>query len=243
MVARALILAACLSACRSGESPALDAAPASPDAGIDAAALDFGRVSGECDVLDSELFSPSPGFFRLAIDFDRLYTEADADLLSPGAREILADGNAGGSSVLSEVFAYEVLERCESALLLKTETEIEYDQPGKLTDFLAELATEKIGVSVTRAMGFPFDAPYTMMQADTLLSDKLADILVSSANVSDADRWRKQILAVLAVSPEHADALNLAYAGLEAGVKADTLVYVIVTNGSDDFIYCDGVCE
>ena len=33
------------------------------------------------------------------------------------------DGNAGGSSLLSEVFAYEVLHRCEGATLLKTETD------------------------------------------------------------------------------------------------------------------------
>lgn len=242
MVIRVLIACAFLLACRSDESPSLDAAPASPDAGSDAAASEFGRISGDCDRLDTELVSPDPGFFRLAIDFERLYTDADIDLLSSGAQEILSDGNAGGSSVLSEVFAYEVLERCESALLLKTETEIDYDQAGKLTDFLAEMDTEKIGVSVTRAMGFPLDAPYTQMQADALLADKLGDILVSSANVSDADRWRKQILAVLAVSPEHAEALSQAYAGLDVAIKADTLVYVIVTNGTDDFIYCDGVC-
>jgi hypothetical protein len=37
--------------------------------------------------------------------------------------------------------------------------------------------------------------------------------------------------------------LDQAYAALDAAVKADTLVFVIVTDGPDDFIYCDGLCE
>jgi hypothetical protein len=222
--------------------------PASPDAGvapaIDAAAtVGFGSISGACGVLDDELVSATPGFFRLAIDFERAYTDADEGLLSPGAREILAEGNAGGSSVLSEVFAYEVLQRCEDALLLKTETKIEYDTAGKLTDFLAEMDAEKIGVSVTRALSFPFDSAYAPMAASDLLDKKLGDILVSSANVAEVDRWKKQVLAILAYGPAHAETLEQAYAALDGSLKADTLVYVIVTDGADDFIYCDGVCE
>ncbi len=243
MVARAIILALWLVACSSAD----EATP--PDAGADAGSADamqssaFGSISGECGVLDDELISAQPGLFRLAIDFDRLYTDADKGLLSVGAQEILADGNAGGSSVLSEVFAYEVLERCESAALLKTETKINYDVEGKLTDFLAEMDAEKIGVSVTRAVSFPFDSDYSMSAADALLESKLADILVSTANVSDSDRWQKQILAVLAYGPAHADTLASSYAGLAANIKSDTLLYVIVTDGADDFIYCDGVCN
>lgn len=213
------------------------------DAGTDARGAEYGAISGACGVLDDELVSASPGLFRLAIDFDHLYTDADMALLSDGAREILAEGNAGGSSVLSEVFAYEVLERCEDAALLKTETYIEYDQAGKLTDFLAEMDSEKIGVSVTRAVSYPFDSSYSMDKAATLLESKLADILVSSANVSDTDRWQKQVLAILAYGPAHADTIELAYAGIAPGTKADTLIYLIVTDGSDDFIYCDGVCQ
>ena len=225
----------------------LDAAIAS-DAGLESDAAvfphpGFGALSGECDVLDDELTSGMSGFLRLAIDFDRLYTDADLGLLTLGGQEIIADGNAVGSSVLSEVFAFEALQRCEDAALLKTENEIVYDTQGKITDFLAEIDGGKIGVSVTRAVAFPFANPYPLASAQELLSGKLADVLVSSANVSSGDRWTKQILAVLAYSPAHADVLFQAYQGLDSAISADTLVVVIVTNGADDFIYCNGLCE
>lgn len=203
----------------------------------------FGQISGECDILDDELNSNAPGFFQLAIDFERLYGDSDLSMLTVGGQKIVEDGNAGGSSVLSEVFAFEVLQRCEDAALLKTETEIEYETKGKITDFLALLDGEKIGVSVTRAVAFPFADPYPLATAQSLLDDKLGDILVSSANVSSTDRWTKQILAVLAYGPEHAVVLRQAYDALDTAVTADTLVVVIVTNGSDDFIYCDGLCQ
>ena len=64
------------------------------------------------------------------IDFgDNPYDTSDYALLTAGGQEIIDDGNAGGSSLYSEVFAYEVLSRCEGAMLLKTETEVIYDDP------------------------------------------------------------------------------------------------------------------
>jgi hypothetical protein len=244
---RALALLA-LVACASGGDPAPadpDAAPSEPDAAPaepDAAPLPFGQLSGDCGVLDAELTAPEPSLFESAIAFERLFTEADADLLSEGGQEILREGNAGGSSLLSEVFAFELLARCEGAPLLKTETEVEYDAEGAITDLLVQIDDAKIGVSVTRAVGFPFEAPYTAEQARALLDEKLADIVESSANVSDEDRWRKQILAVLAFAPGHAESLATALAEVEPAVRADTIVWVLVTDGADEFIYCDGPC-
>jgi hypothetical protein len=63
-----------------------------------------------------------------------------------------ATPNAGGSSGLSEIFAYEQLARCEGAVFLKSETEIVYAPPtSKKTDLEVMLGTHKLGVSVTRA--------------------------------------------------------------------------------------------
>ncbi|HET6610827.1 MAG TPA: hypothetical protein VFG83_02510 [Kofleriaceae bacterium] len=235
-----------------GAVPAADGPPvadASPvDAGADAAGEfprpGFGVITGACNVLDDELTSPDPDIIDSAIDFARLYTDADVDLLTAGGQEMIADGNAGGSSLLSEVFSFEVLDRCESATLLKTETEVNYDVPDSaITDLLVAIDDEKIGVSVTRAVGYPFEDPYTVMQAKELLERKLADIQESSASVSAEDRWAKQILAVLAYAPEHAESLHAALAEIDATVKADTIVWIVVSNGADDFIYCDGACE
>ncbi|MFZ9889686.1 MAG: hypothetical protein ACO3JL_19495 [Myxococcota bacterium] len=199
----------------------------------------FGTVSGACGVLASEVPSPSPSFFVNTLDFGTdPYDDVDEARLTDGGREILADGNAGGSSLLSEVFAYEVLARCEGATLLKTELEVEYTDPqGKITDLLVELAGERVGVSVTRAVTFPRDQPYALSDAQELLEKKLSGILSSSANVAADDAWQKQILSVIAYAPAHAAVLEEALQGIDTSLQRDTIVYVTVSEGDDEFLY------
>ncbi len=215
---------------------------ASGDAGDDVRpAPGFGAISGECDVLDDELTAARPAIVRNAIDFAAdPYDEADKALLTEGGQEIIDDGNAGGSSILSEVISFELLARCEGATLIKTETEIEYDPQGKITDLLVEIDGLKIGVSVTRAYRGP-NNPYSLEAAQDLLADKLADILVSSANVVEGDRWSKQILHVVAYGPDYADFIVQAWEDMDdpdlEGVRADTIVVVTVTDGADGFAY------
>ena len=209
-----------------------------PDAVMaDASEPELFVVTGDCGVLDSELTSTTPSAFSNRALFDREYTDLDEPALSDGGREIIADGNAGGSSIHSEVFAHEFLESCEGALLLKTETEIVYDGPSKRTDFLAAIDGVSIGVSVTRAQTFPLDEPLSDVAALALLDGKLADILESTANVSAADRWSKQILAVVVYNDQHLAALETALAAIDALTRADTIVWMTVTDGPDQFIY------
>ncbi|MCA9551179.1 MAG: hypothetical protein KC933_14180 [Myxococcales bacterium] len=197
-----------------------------------------GVISGPCGELDDELTSVDPSTFQNAIDFPMGYTMADEDRLSDGAQEILLEGTAGGSSGLSEAFSFEVLHRCEGAVLIKTETEVLYDPPtSKKTDILVQIADQRIGVSVTRAVGFPRDDPYSVEQAKDLLDKKLADILVSSANVEPADAWTKQILHVIAYGPMHADSMQAAALMVDPAVRADTILWITVTDGEDLFLY------
>ena len=199
----------------------------------------FGDLSGACGVLDDDEWqSSAPFLFANSIDFgDTGYTADDFDLLSEGGQKIIVDGNAGGNSLMSEVFAYEVLHRCEWADLLKTENEIVYDTEGKITDLLVDIDDRKVGVSVTRAYAYPPDDPYTVAQAKELLEGKLADILQSSADVAPEDAWVRQILQVLAYQPEHAAAVAEAWATIDPALRADTIVMVTTTDGDDGFIY------
>ncbi len=198
----------------------------------------FGAITGPCGFLDDELLDPNPSFEVNAIDFGSdPYDAADYGLLTEFGQEVIDDGNAGGSSLLSEVFAMEVLARCELATLLATETEIRYTTEGKITDLLVEIEGRKIGVSVVRAVGFPKDDPYTVEQARTILERKLGDILESSANVAREDAWEKQILHVLAYAEGHVESLEAAWEAIPAATRADTIVFVTVTNGDDLFLY------
>ncbi|HEY5945455.1 MAG TPA: hypothetical protein VIV40_08185 [Kofleriaceae bacterium] len=212
-----------------------------PDASADAppAEQGFGALSGMCGVLAAaDLTATTPELVRDTFTFARQYVDAtDRPLLTEGGRHLAETPNAGGSSLLSEVFAYEQLARCELATLLKTETEIVYDQTGKITDLEVMLDGHKIGVSVTRAVAYPFGTTYTLDAATTLITRKLGDIQLSTANVSDQDRWDKQILAILAWDDAAANTMAQAWAALDAAVKADTIVVLTTTDGEDLFIY------
>ncbi|MEE2962239.1 MAG: hypothetical protein VYA34_16015 [Myxococcota bacterium] len=200
----------------------------------------FGVISGACGVLTEDLRSQDePVLIQNAIDFSEdPYDEADYDLLTEGGQEIIDDGNAGGSSLYSEVFAYEILARCDGAALLKTETEINYQDPqGKITDLLVEIHGERVGVSVTRAVVFPRDAPYTVGHARELLENKLGGILESTENVAEKDNWKKQILHIIVYGAEHAESLQSAFLGMDSELKSNTIVYLTVSDGEDGFLY------
>ena len=212
------------------------------DTGADGALpLDgFGSLSGDCGEIDAlELTSAAPWLFSNTLDFgEDAFDEGDYELLSEGGREIFDDGNLGGSSLYSEIFAYEVLYRCEEAELLKTEGEIAYlDEGGKKTDLLVAIDGYTVGVSVTRAFAWPPEEPYTTEQALELLEGKLDDVLLSSANVDPSDAWVKQILHVIAYSPEHASAVEEAFAGIDEATRADTILVVTATEGLDEGLY------
>jgi hypothetical protein len=197
----------------------------------------WGDISGACAVLDDEEWNASePFIFRNAIDLGT--SGFDENLLTPGGLEIWEDGNLGGSSIHSEIIAYELLHRCELAGLLKTEGEILYQNDGgKKTDILVDLDTRKVGVSVTRAFHFPPTDPYTETEAADLLSDKLNDVLLSAQNADPADAWQHSVLHVVAYDHQYADVVEAAFADLDPAVKADTIVFVTVTDGQDDFVY------
>ena len=239
-----VLVAACSS---SPKSAAPDAPAGSSDATADSANGDaagsagagFGDLTGMCGVLAvADLTSASPEVVRDTFTFARGYMDpADRPLLTPGGQRLAATPNAGGSSGLSEIFAYEQLARCEAANLLHTETEIMYDGTGKITDMEVSIEGHQIGVSVTRAQTYPLGQTYPLDTATMLISRKLTDIQASTAHVSAADKWDKQILSVLAYDAPTADTVVQAWQGLDASVKADTIVVVTQTDGSDDFIY------
>ncbi|MDP1916788.1 MAG: hypothetical protein Q8L14_11100 [Myxococcales bacterium] len=221
-------------------------ADAGSDAGLDAGprmALDggHGRIIGECLRVPPELGRPTPSYLEVRLDFgmDQFDDPAERPRLTQGAQTMLATPNAGGSSGMSEAFAFEVLALCEGASLVKTETQITYVPPtSKKTDILVSIAGQQVGVSVTRAVSFPPDAGYALTPARiAFVEGKLDDIIVSSMNVQPPDRWVKQLLVVMAQGDEHAATLRAAWEAIDATSKADTVLYVVVTDGLDGPIY------
>lgn len=242
---RALLLV--LAACGSTPDHATPDAPWVPQDApkeLDAppAATGFGDLSGMCGALAAmDLTSPDPKTIQVNFNFMRAYMDpADRPLLTAGGQHMAETPNAGGSSGLSEIFAYEELARCEGAAFLKTETEIVYEPPtSKKTDLEIMLDGHKIGVSVTRAFKGPFNSgPLAMDAAVMLATKKFSDIHESTAGVqTTADKWDKQILAVLTDDSTDAATWLAATATLDPTVIGDTILILTTTDGDDGFIY------
>jgi hypothetical protein len=197
----------------------------------------FGTLSGQCGELDAtEWNSSSPFLFRNAIAFSS--ASFDTTQLSSGGLQVWTDGNRGGSSLHSEVIAFEVLYRCELAKLLKTEKNITYlSSTGKKTDFLVNIDGRKVGVSVTRAYHYP-PTLYTEAEAKLLLDEKLADLPLSKSNATSQDAWTRSILHVLAYDSQYANMVESAWSKqVSATLKGDAILFLTVTNGTDDYIY------
>jgi hypothetical protein len=195
----------------------------------------FGEIEGECGLLLEGPINSTAFVIQNSIDFANL-TLNDEDL-STGSQEILSDGNLNNGSLYSEIFAFEMLYRCETATVLQTETEIEYNDPnGKKTDLIIAINQQQFGISVTRAFNYPPEDPYTQEAAVTLLEDKLSDIELSTANVSNST-WERQILSIIAYSPEHVSQIISAWEYIDDSSKGDTIIYVTATDGDDQFLY------
>jgi hypothetical protein len=199
--------------------------------------LGFGTISGETGYVLAERSTSAPSFHVNQIDFGSGYDAAQLSLLTQRAEQILGY-TPGGSAAYSVAFSYEILNRAESAVLLKAGSDIVYSDPsGIKTDYLVSVGGTKLGVMVARAFSYPPGTPYTLSQAQSLLTSKLGDIQSSTANVSAGDAWMKQILHVFAYDAQYVEVFQTAYDLIDASTKGNTIVYITRTDGADAFMY------
>lgn len=195
-------------------------------------AAPWGEVTGACGEMAGLLASPEPAFVSSSFVVNSL-NDFDQELLCDGAEKVYESPNAGGSSICSETMSVQFLHDCDGGVLYKTETEVEYDTQGSITDYVIVIAGEKVGVSVTRAYKGPFVDTFTVADAGELLTKKLGGINESSANVSDGDKWGKQILHIWTLQSAWVATLEDSYQDLPDETKSDTIVLVTVEEGSE----------
>ncbi|MFO0559406.1 MAG: hypothetical protein U0269_15425 [Polyangiales bacterium] len=239
---------AALDAAASDDSAAPDASPdasaitdAQPSDGGPANTDILGTLYGSCGVLRPLIASPMPSLVNNQLVFvsPERYERA---ALSMGGQRLFDTPNAGGSSIESEIMAYEVLHFCDGASLTATETEIQYAAPddagaNSITDLLVTIDGQRVGVSVTRIYR---PAPMVLTDADvrSQLVTKLTGINRSSMRVLPAFRWVKQILSVFVANQTVADQVTRVWPTIDAATRADTIVLVTATRGGG-FIYCN----
>lgn len=223
-----------------GDGGAKDARPGDAEGGAPAGDILGTLASGACGLVKTEIAANTPSLENNLLVFVAGET-FDKASLSPGGQVLFDTPNAGGSSGESEVMSFEVLHYCEGASLVKTETQILYEDAGtgpkSITDILVEIGGKKVGVSVTRAYKPPTQPPMTDADVKALLEKKLDGINVSSERVLPGDKWVKQILHVFSVSQALTDAIGRVWPTIDAAKRADTIVLVTQTTGGG-FVYC-----
>jgi hypothetical protein len=193
----------------------------------------YGDITGDCGGLDLDA---GPVLLRSVLDLGP--DPWDPDRLSEGAQEVIEDDNLGGSSIESEALSYDMLYRCELAALVKTESEILYvDDGGKKTDLLVQLDGTGVGVSVTRAFHWPPESDWPQEEADAQLIDKLSDIGLSAANAHPDDAWERSFLSIIAYDEIHEAQIAAAWEAVDGAILADTVVWIIRTDGNDEVVY------
>jgi len=163
--------------------------------------------------------------------FTATQAHKESMLLCEGSNRMLHLPNAGGNSLWSEVISFEVLNSMFNAKLLKTEMELQYWPLGcKITDYSVELFNQTIGVSVTRAL--KFGGKFEEQDARNLLEKKLYGVNVSSKCVVKEHAWSKQIMFVWAEQEYVADVIDSVYQSISDELKANTLIFVVVSKNA-----------
>lgn len=116
----------------------------------------------------------------LFIDF---YTLPKYKFLCKDAKRSLSVENAGGQSEISEMYSIDYFTQLYNAKHIILETEVNYWIDSKMVDFIAIIGTEKVGVSVARAMGFPSAKDFTYDNAKNLINKKILGLLVARNSV------------------------------------------------------------
>nr|WP_321412752.1 putative metal-binding motif-containing protein [uncultured Carboxylicivirga sp.] len=185
-------------------------------------------------ILPTNLTELSPSIHSVVLDCIEPFSP---ELLLPDGQVVYSAGLDGGTNIVSEALAMDVLTRYSGAILTATENEVVYNTVGSIFDFLVQIDNIPLGVSVTRAVKFPYDDPYTVNDAEALLNNKLVSIIESLNNIDSQYGISKGVLVIMAYSQSHSDLLQITFSNMEASILGNTIVLIVTTNGDDSAIY------
>lgn len=147
--------------------------------------------------------------------------------------------NAGGSSEISEALSMQYMYYRFHTSQFVPEMEVDYWIESKICDYLMRCNGENFGVSVTRAVSYPFTQEFSYDNAITLLNKKLYGLIVARNSISDKHMFHRSILHIWCMSAQTAHNIKKAH---EEIVRQDINrtydnVYVICTVCPHVYIY------
>jgi len=149
--------------------------------------------------------------------------------------------NAGGKSVLSEALSMQYFNQILKANNFILEMEIDYWVKWKMIDYICEINNKRIGVSVTRAMGYPDESSFTEEDAKYLLNKKINGLVLSRNCITKKHCFNKSVLHVWCQSSRIAKILKKIFMlSNNYDLPEDSLI-ILLTISENDFIYSDKI--
>lgn len=116
--------------------------------------------------------------------------------------------NAGGNSEISEALSMYYMYLKFNAYHFIPEMEVNYLFKSSICDYLMKIKNQTIGVSVTRAIGYPFNQPISMESAKTLIYKKLIGLVIAKRTVSESHYFDASVIHIWCQSWNEADILR-----------------------------------
>jgi len=173
---------------------------------------------------------------------DKFHTTKNKQLVwCNEAVRALRTENAGGSSEQSEALSIHYFNKRFGVNSFVLENDVKYDFYGcSICDFLINLGTHRIGVSVTRAMNHKDSNKFTVEDGLKLLDKKLKGLIIARNGISESHSFFKCILHIWCQSDHISNMIKNAYSEkIENTAKDDCVrdVVVMITVCSDRWIY------
>jgi hypothetical protein len=137
--------------------------------------------------------------------------------------------NAGGNSQLSEAWSIHFFVTCRGATNVVFEKDVQYWIEYKMIDFLCTIHNHRVGVSVTRAMGYPHHSRFTFKDAMVLVEKKLSGLILARRGVCDHHLFNRSVLHVWCQTPRIARLVRQAYRILRPTVAVEGTLEVLTT--------------
>lgn len=160
--------------------------------------------------------------------------------LSDQARRSLETKNAGGSSAISEALSIEYFVTIFHASNVLLEMEIDYWIDYKMVDFICTIGHQRVGVSVTRALGYPTVDDFDYDDAVQLLEKKITGLIIARNSVSKHHRFFKSVLHIWCQSAHIVQLIDQAYSAFQIhdfGLELKGTLIVNLTICSHNMIY------
>lgn len=155
------------------------------------------------------------------------------------AKRSLTIENAGGKSQYSEALSMQYFRERFRARKYIPEMEIKYWIDYKMCDYICNVKGNRVGVSVSRAMGYPTAEDFTPDIAYRLLRKKLHGLVVASRGVCEKQEFHISVLHIFCQNQKISEMVMDIYPQILTEDDSDTIrdVIIILTVCEQNYIY------